>query len=75
MCRKVLFILVSPDAYMDGHLQQCRIASIVVSVHLVQLENPLFSLKTSKKYSFVLKCVHLILQQPLHNKYISSPVL
>lgn len=61
--------------WMDGHLEQCRVASMVVSAHLVQLENPFFSLKTSKKHSFVLKSVHLILQQPLHNKYISSPVL
>lgn len=39
--------------WMDGHLEQCRVASMVASVNLVQLENPLFSLKTSKKHSFV----------------------
>lgn len=61
--------------WMDGHLDQCRVASMVVCVHLVQLENPLFSLKTSKNHSFILKYVPLIVQQPLHNKYISSSVL
>lgn len=81
-CQKVLFILVSPDLkesekgcmarWINGHLEQCRVASMVTSVHLVQLENPIFSLKTTKRHRVFF---HLILHNPLHNKYMSSPVL